>query len=273
MSSLKFSPEQIVALTKKLSSKVSNDLSQYAIDYPKDSPMNKDRSILKERVADLPSVAVKVVSVTGFEDAILNHKPFCEQMFQLSKYRNDLLADCEQAHQDFLFGDSHMHIYCYLKEFKENRKAEAEKAAKVAAEKAIVEEDIPAKRTRSKCIPKKSAVYHLYQLPTSYYMVQIISEYVQRDTRQCPGLEGYIMNLILLMGTWPCVPPLVLPGMSFSAEPEFLEAEHTVAKVYFQVFHNMFNCPPSTPHSVQSRSMLTFGPQLPPAFVLKKSIV
>ncbi|KAG6905704.1 hypothetical protein DXG01_001197 [Tephrocybe rancida] len=159
MSSLKFSPEQIVALAKKLSSKVSNDLTQYAIDYPKDSPTNKDRSILKERIADLHSVAVKVASVTGFEDVILTHEPFREQMFQLSKYVNDLRADCEQARQDFSFGDSHTHIYRYLKEFKENRKAEAEKAAKMAAEKATIEKEIPAKHTRSKRIPKKSAVY------------------------------------------------------------------------------------------------------------------
>ncbi|KAG6912606.1 hypothetical protein DXG01_013477, partial [Tephrocybe rancida] len=189
MSSPKFSPEQIVALAKKLSSKVSNDLSQYAIDYPKDSPTNKDRSILKERVADLHSVAVKVVSVTGFEDVILNHEPFREQMFQLSKYVNDLRADCEQARQDFSFGDSHTHIYRYLKEFKENRKAEAEKAAKAAAEKATLEKDIPAKRTRSKRIPKKSAVYVVdSDEGEDPKMCKYCSE--KHNPTECPGQAG-----------------------------------------------------------------------------------
>ncbi|KAG6913395.1 hypothetical protein DXG01_007129 [Tephrocybe rancida] len=159
MSSSKYSPEQIVALAKKLSSKVSSDLTWYAADYPKDSASNKDRSVLKERVADLHSIAVKVVSVTGYEDVILSHEPFREQMFQLSKFVNDLRSDCDQARQDFSFGDSHTHIYRCLKEFKENRKAEAEKAAKAAAEKLVTEKEPPAKRTRSKRIPKKSAVY------------------------------------------------------------------------------------------------------------------
>ncbi|KAG6914556.1 hypothetical protein DXG01_016648 [Tephrocybe rancida] len=144
ISSSKYSPEQIVALAKKLSSKVSSNLTRYAADYPKDSASNKDRSVLKERVADLHSITVKV----RYEDIILSHEPFCEQMFQLSKFVNDLCSDCDQARQDFSFSDSHTHIYRCLKGFKENRKAEAEKAAKAAAEKLVTEKKPPAKRFR-----------------------------------------------------------------------------------------------------------------------------
>ncbi|KAG6913577.1 hypothetical protein DXG01_005817 [Tephrocybe rancida] len=156
----RLTPDQLAALAKKLAAKVTNDLAQYASEYPKDDPAMKERSVLKERTADLHSIAVKVVAVSGFDAVILHNEPFHEQMFELSKYLNDLKYECDQSRQDFTFGELHSAIYRCLKEFKENRKIEQEKA-KLAAEKAAAEKEKepPAKRTRGKRIPKKSATY------------------------------------------------------------------------------------------------------------------
>ncbi|KAG6913117.1 hypothetical protein DXG01_009494 [Tephrocybe rancida] len=248
MSSSKYSPEQIVALAKKLSSKVSSDLTRYAADYPKDSTSNKDCSVLKERVADLHSIAVKVVSVTGYEDVILSHEPFREQMFQLSKFVNDLHSDCDQARQDFSFGDSHTHIYRCLKEFKENRKAEAEKAARAAAEKLVTEKEPPAKRTRSKRIPKKSAVYVVDSdegedskmtgiefLPKCKYCTE------KHNPTECPGQVGLQESIadayrqfdrliphtpVVLMNDTPA------DGVLLDAQHELIERVKGMCKVY-----------------------------------------
>ncbi|KAG6905683.1 hypothetical protein DXG01_001270 [Tephrocybe rancida] len=161
MSTPKYTAEQLTNIAKKLSSKISNDLNQYGEEFSKDNPASKERGFFQERFTDLQSIASKVVAITGFGDVILGDEPFREKMFLLSQYTNDLKSDYERSQMEWNYGDAHSAVFRYIKQFKEIRRSEAEKASKAAAEKAAAEKEVsstlPGKRpTRVKRIPKKS---------------------------------------------------------------------------------------------------------------------